>query len=67
MKAEINEPISRYSDYIEMLEKERPDLVAIATESGKHAQIAFNCMEHGAKYKKYAIDDEETTKWNSEI
>lgn len=30
-----------YTDYKTMLEEETPDLVAIATESGKHAQLAF--------------------------
>lgn len=36
-----------YEDYREMLEKEKPELVAIATESGKHAQIALDCIEAG--------------------
>ncbi len=36
-----------YADYHEMLEKEKPDLVAIATESGKHAAIACDCIEAG--------------------
>lgn len=36
-----------YEDYIEMLKKEKPELVAIATESGKHAQIALECIEKG--------------------
>lgn len=35
----------RYSDYKEMLEKEKPELVAIATESGKHAAIALDCLD----------------------
>lgn len=35
-----------YTDYHEMLEKEKPDLVAIATESGKHAQIALDCLDY---------------------
>lgn len=30
-----------------MLEKEKPELVAIATESGKHAAIALDCIEAG--------------------
>ena len=38
----------RYTDYKEMLEKEKPKLVAIATESGKHAQIALDCLDYGA-------------------
>lgn len=36
-----------YEDYKAMLETERPALVSIATESGKHAEIALWCIEHG--------------------
>ncbi len=38
----------RYSDYKKMLE-EHPEieLIAIATESGKHAQIALDCIDAG--------------------
>lgn len=36
-----------YCDYIEMIEKELPELVAIATESGEHAKIAKYCIMHG--------------------
>lgn len=36
-----------YEDYKEMLETERPELVAIATESGKHASIALDCINAG--------------------
>lgn len=36
-----------YTDYTELLETEHPELVAIATESGKHAQIALDCIEFG--------------------
>ena len=39
--------IRRYTDYKEMLAEVRPELVAIATESGKHAEIALYCIEHG--------------------
>lgn len=39
--------IHRYTDYKEMLEKEKPVFVAIATESGLHAEIALYCIEHG--------------------
>lgn len=39
--------IQIYSDYIQMLEKEKPELVAIATESGKHAKIAMDCLDYG--------------------
>ena len=37
---------TRYNDYKEMLEKEKPELVAIATESGKHAGIALDCLDY---------------------
>ncbi len=36
-----------YTDYRKMLENEKPDLVAIATESGKHAAIALDCINAG--------------------
>jgi len=44
IKFNLNNDIRRYTDYKEMLEKEKPELVAIATESGKHAQIALDCI-----------------------
>ena len=48
-KFEINDAkIKRYTDYNEMLDIEKPELVAIATESGKHAKIAVDCLEKGA-------------------
>lgn len=39
--------IYTYTDYREMLEKEEPELVAIATESGEHAAIALDCIDAG--------------------
>lgn len=39
--------IRLYEDYLEMLAKEKPDIVAIATESGKHAKIALDCIAAG--------------------
>lgn len=36
-----------YTDYIEMLEKENLDAVAICTESGYHAPHAIDCLNHG--------------------
>lgn len=39
--------IRRYTDYREMLEKERPELVAVATESGLHAKIALDAINAG--------------------
>ena len=37
----------QYTDYREMLVKEKIELVAIATESGKHAAIALTCIDAG--------------------
>lgn len=39
--------VHQYTDYHEMLENEKPELVAIATESGKHAAIAIDCIDAG--------------------
>lgn len=39
--------IRLYEDYREMLDKEDLDLIAIATESGKHATIALDCLKAG--------------------
>ncbi len=36
-----------YTDYREMLEKEKPELVAVATESGAHAAVALDCIDAG--------------------
>lgn len=47
VKFDLPASTRQYLDYREMLEKERPELVAIATESGKHAQIALDCIEAG--------------------
>ena len=47
LKFRLDRTLHQYTDYHEMLEKERPDLVAIATESGKHAAIALDCIEAG--------------------
>lgn len=46
-KFELPDDIHQYTDYRKMLEVEKPELVAIATESGKHAQIALDCIEAG--------------------
>lgn len=46
-KFELSNQVNRYIDYKEMLSIEKPELVAIATESGKHAQIALDCMDFG--------------------
>ncbi len=41
------EDVPQYEDYRELLEKEKPELVAIATESGNHAKIALDCIDAG--------------------
>lgn len=47
LKFKLDSEIGCYTDYKEMIEKEKPGLVAICTESGKHAEIALFCIEHG--------------------
>lgn len=47
VKFKLSDEVHCYTDYMEMLEKEKPELVAIATESGKHAEIALNCLKKG--------------------
>lgn len=37
----------QYTDYKEMIAAEKPDLIAICTESGKHGQMALDCIEAG--------------------
>ena len=40
--------VRRYTDYREMLAKERPQLCAVATESGKHAAIGLDVIAAGS-------------------
>ena len=47
LKFELSKEVHTYTDYREMLDKERPELVAICTESGKHAAIALGCIDVG--------------------
>lgn len=47
VKFDLSADVKRYVDYREMLQNEQPELVAIATESGKHADIALDCIEAG--------------------
>ncbi len=47
VKFELPDSVKLYTDYTEMIGKERPELVAIATESGKHASIALDCINAG--------------------
>lgn len=39
--------IKRYTNYKEMIQEQKPELVSIATESGVHAEIALYCIDHG--------------------
>jgi len=43
-----NAEVTIYADYREMLAKEKPDICAIATESGLHAEISIACSRAGA-------------------
>lgn len=47
LKFELPDYVKQYTDYKEMLYYEKPQLVAIATESGNHARIALECIEAG--------------------
>lgn len=47
IKFDLPKDTPQYTDYRQMLKEERPELVAIATESGKHAAIALDCIEAG--------------------
>ena len=54
-----------YSDYKVMLQEEKPELVAIATVSGTHAEIAQYCAENGFNFiveKPMAMSIEEADK-----
>jgi len=46
-KFHLADSVKKYLDYKEMLKNEKPKLVAIATESGKHADIAVDCINAG--------------------
>ncbi len=59
------ENIAQYKDYKEMLNNEKPQLVAIATESGLHAEIAIDCMKSGANViveKPFALSMQDARK-----
>lgn len=40
--------VKKYTDYTEMLEAEKPQLIGLCTESGKHGKIALDCIEAGS-------------------
>ncbi len=46
-KFELPDSVILYTDYSEMIKIEKPELVSIATESGKHATIAIDCINAG--------------------
>ena len=46
-KFSLSDTVKRYTDYKELLKNEKPELVAIATESGLHAGIAIDCINAG--------------------
>jgi len=43
----LPESVRIYTDYLELIEKEQPQLLAIATYSGEHAKIALAALEKG--------------------
>lgn len=45
LKFSLPESVHLYNDYNEMISIEKPELVAIATESGEHAKIALDCLK----------------------
>ncbi len=47
VKCGLPNSTKQYTDYKQMLDEEDLDLIAIATESGKHAAIALDCIEKG--------------------
>ena len=47
LKHNLPDSVRKYTDYMEMLKMEKPELVAICTESGKHAEVAFDCIDNG--------------------
>ena len=47
LKFDLPRSIKVYTDYKDMLANEELELVSIATESGKHASIALDCIDAG--------------------
>jgi predicted dehydrogenase len=43
----IGADVKAYADYKKMLEELHPDIVTIATESGRHPEIAITCLQAG--------------------
>lgn len=47
LKFDLADRVHSYTDYKVMLDMESPDIIAICTESGKHAEIALDCIAKG--------------------
>lgn len=47
LKFDLPKSVKQYTDYKELLQNEQVDLIAICTESGKHAPIALDCIDAG--------------------
>ncbi len=45
---DLRSTIARYTDYRDMLQSEKPQLCAVATESGKHAAIGLDVIAAGS-------------------
>lgn len=43
----LSDDVKFFINYKQLLEQTKPDLVAVCTESGKHAQIALDCIDEG--------------------
>lgn len=43
----LSDNVRRYTDYKVLIEKEQPELVAVATESGEHFSVASYCISCG--------------------
>lgn len=46
-KFDISAEVKRYTDHKELLKEQKPELVAVCTESGLHAKIAIDCIKSG--------------------
>ena len=46
-KFTLPDSVKKYADYKELLAVEKPELVAVCTESGLHAKIAIDCINAG--------------------
>jgi predicted dehydrogenase len=42
-------PEHRYADYRAMIDRERPDIVSVATQPEQHAEVAIYAAEHGVR------------------